>query len=87
MVAEAADSFEGSIQFAMGAATAAEEGRSGCGAVTMLSSLVIAFRLALLAEAFSMDTSLRITALDDPDLVGVWDSFNGLTATSLEEQR
>ena len=71
----------------MGAATAAEEGRPGGGAVTMLSSLVIAFRLALLAEAFSMDTSLRITALDDPDLVGVWDSFNGLTATSLEEQR
>ena len=41
----------------------------------------------LLAEAFSMDASLRITALDDPDLVGVWDSFNGPTATSLEEQR
>jgi len=53
----------------------------------MLSSLVIAFRLALLAEAFPMTTSLRITALDDPDLVGVWDSFNGPTATSLEEQR
>ena len=87
MVAEAADSFEGSIQFAMGADPTAEEGRPGCGAVTMLSSLVIAFRLALLAKAFSMDTSLRITALDDPDLVGVWDSFNGLTATSLEEQR
>jgi len=29
----------------------------------------------LLAEAFSMDASLRITSLDDPDLVGVWDSF------------
>jgi predicted Zn-dependent protease len=29
----------------------------------------------LLAEAFTLDTSLRITALDDPDLVGVWDSF------------
>ena len=71
----------------MGADPTAEEGRPGGGAVTMLSSLVIAFRLALLAEGFSMDTSLRITALDDPDLVGVWDSFNGLTATSLEEQR
>ena len=87
MVAEAADSFEGSLQLTVGAASAAEEGRPGCGAVTMLSSLVIAFRLALLAEGFSMDTSLRITALDDPDLVGVWGSFNGLTATSLEEQR
>ena len=41
----------------------------------------------LLAEAFSMDASLRITALDDPDLVGVWDSFNDPTATSLEKQR
>ena len=41
----------------------------------------------LLAEAFSMDASLRITALDDPDLVGVHDSFNGPTASSLEEQR
>jgi predicted Zn-dependent protease len=41
----------------------------------------------LLAEAFSMDASLRITALDDPDLVGVWDSFNDPKATSLEEQR
>ena len=41
----------------------------------------------LLAEAFSMDASLRITALDDPDLVGVWDSFNDSTATSLEEQK
>ena len=41
----------------------------------------------LLAEAFSMDASLRIAALDDPDLVGVWDSFNDPTATSLEEQR
>ncbi len=71
----------------MGADPTAEEGRPSGGAVTMLSSLVIAFRLALLAKAFSMDTSLRITALDDPDLVGVWDSFNGLTATSLEEQR
>ena len=71
----------------MGAASAGEEGRPGCGAVTMLSSLVIAFRLALVAEAFPMTTSLRITALEDPDLVGVWDSFNGLTATSLEEQR
>jgi predicted Zn-dependent protease len=29
----------------------------------------------LLAEAFTLDASLRITALDDPDLVGVWDSF------------
>jgi Flp pilus assembly protein TadD len=26
----------------------------------------------LLAEAFSRDASLRITALDDPDLAGVW---------------
>ncbi len=30
---------------------------------------------ALLAEAFTHDASLRITSLDDPDLVGVWDSF------------
>jgi predicted Zn-dependent protease len=30
----------------------------------------------LLAEAFSLDASLRITALDDPDLVRVWDSFS-----------
>jgi predicted Zn-dependent protease len=29
----------------------------------------------LLAEAFTLDASLRITSLDDPDLVGVWDSF------------
>ena len=29
----------------------------------------------LLAEAFSLDASLRITALDDPDLQGVWDDF------------
>jgi predicted Zn-dependent protease len=29
----------------------------------------------LLAEAFSLDASLRITSLDDPDLAGVWDSF------------
>lgn len=26
----------------------------------------------LLAEAFSLDASLRLTALDDPDLEGVW---------------
>jgi len=30
---------------------------------------------ALLAQAFTHDASLRITSLDDPDLVGVWDSF------------
>jgi predicted Zn-dependent protease len=30
---------------------------------------------ALLAEAFTHDSSLRISSLDDPDLVGVWDSF------------
>jgi Flp pilus assembly protein TadD len=30
----------------------------------------------LLAEAFTYDASLRITSLDDPDLVEVWDSFN-----------
>jgi Flp pilus assembly protein TadD len=29
----------------------------------------------LLAEAFTLDASLRITSLDDPDLVGVWDSM------------
>lgn len=29
----------------------------------------------LLAEAFTLDASLRITSLHDPDLVGVWDSF------------
>ena len=29
----------------------------------------------LLAEAFSMDASLRVTSSRDPDLVGVWDSF------------
>jgi hypothetical protein len=29
----------------------------------------------LLAEAFSLDVSLRETSLDDPDLVGVWDDF------------
>jgi predicted Zn-dependent protease len=29
----------------------------------------------LLAEAFTLDASLRITSLDDPDLVGVWDSL------------
>jgi hypothetical protein len=29
----------------------------------------------LLAEAFSLDASLRLTSLDDPDLAGVWDSF------------
>ena len=30
----------------------------------------------LLAEAFTLDSSLRITSLDDPDLVGVWDSMD-----------
>lgn len=30
----------------------------------------------LLAEAFTLDASLRMTSLDDPDLVGVWDSFS-----------
>lgn len=29
----------------------------------------------LLAEAFTLDESLRLTSLDDPDLVGVWDSM------------
>ena len=29
----------------------------------------------LLAEAFTHDASLRLAALDDPDLVGVWDSM------------
>jgi len=29
----------------------------------------------LLAEAFTLDASLRTTSLDDPDLVGVWDSY------------
>ena len=29
----------------------------------------------LLAEAFTLDASLRMTSLDDPDLVGVWDSI------------
>ena len=29
----------------------------------------------LLVEAFSLDASLRLTALDDPDLVGVWDNL------------
>ena len=29
----------------------------------------------LLAEAFTLDASLRIASLDDPDLVGVRDSF------------
>jgi len=29
----------------------------------------------LLAEAFTLDASLRMTALDDPDLVGVWNSI------------
>ena len=29
----------------------------------------------LLAEAFILDASLRLTSLDDPDLVGIWDSF------------
>jgi hypothetical protein len=29
----------------------------------------------LLAEAFSLDASLRLPALDDPDLVGVRDSM------------
>jgi predicted Zn-dependent protease len=29
----------------------------------------------LLAEAFTLDASLRLTALDDQDLVGVWDSI------------
>jgi predicted Zn-dependent protease len=29
----------------------------------------------LLAEAFTHDASLRVTSLDDPDLVGIWDSF------------
>lgn len=29
----------------------------------------------LLAEAFSLDASLRATSLDDPDLVSVWDSL------------
>jgi predicted Zn-dependent protease len=32
----------------------------------------IAEARALLAEAFSLDASLRITSLDDPDLLGVW---------------
>jgi len=29
----------------------------------------------LLAEAFTLDASLRTTSLDDPDLAGVWDSY------------
>ena len=29
----------------------------------------------LLAEAFTLDASLRITSLDDPDLAGVWDNM------------
>jgi len=27
------------------------------------------------AEAFTLDASLRMTSLDDPDLAGIWDDF------------
>jgi hypothetical protein len=36
---------------------------------------MVAEAKTLLAEAFTLDASLRITSLDDPDLVGVWDSY------------
>jgi len=36
---------------------------------------MVAEAKTLLAEAFTLDPSLRMTALDDQDLVGVWDSI------------
>ena len=36
---------------------------------------MVAEAKTLLAEAFTLDASLRMTALDDQDLVGVWDSI------------
>jgi hypothetical protein len=39
------------------------------------ASGMVAEAKSLLAEAFTLDASLRMTALDDQDLVGVWDSI------------